>query len=53
VAVAFVGFPEPFNVAVVDVMLLAAEVVAVGGPDVTKDSTPPKAVPSLLFTIAQ
>jgi hypothetical protein len=53
VALAPMGFPEPFNVAVVDVMLLAAKVVAVGGPEVVKDCTPPKAVPSLLFTIAQ
>ena len=47
------GLPEPFSVAVVEVTLVAATVVAVAGAAVVNDSTDPSAVPSVLCTMAQ
>ena len=47
------GVPEPLRIALVDVMLVAGLVVAVGAVAVVKDRSAPNAVPSLLCTMAQ
>jgi len=43
----------PFSVAEVPAMSVAAVVVAVGGPGVVNETTPPNEVPWLLDAIAQ
>ena len=47
------GFADPFSVAELDVISVAAEVVVVGAPGVVNESTAPNPVPSKLEAMAQ
>ena len=47
------GLAEPFKVAELEVTTVAASVVTLGAAMVVKESTEPKAMPSLLEAMAQ
>lgn len=51
--VAPLGFAEPFSVAVVSAILVAAVVVAVGGSGVVNSRREPRLVPTAFCAIAQ
>jgi hypothetical protein len=53
VAASSFGLAEPFSVAPVAVITVAAEVVTTGAPGVVNESTEPKPVPTALSAIAQ